>query len=211
MQQHLGVKHSLVDAKKVAKKWRYNTCSQAKNAWKERIFWIFHEIPPRYITSLVPLNIPPRPLSGYQWLLPVSTRNWQSNVIFWDGEYTQYLARVRFRQKISTLLCIPPKKVIPIHIMNSKHFLVHFWNECKKIPNTFFIGVIVLYRTIFSPTVGVLRFFPFYPRPSCVFYPTCSAYAITCFKQHSFFTAFRKTTHRIVRCHPGTPPQIDLP
>ncbi len=73
------------------------------------------------------------------------------------------------------------------------------------------IGFIVLYRFIFSPTVGIFRFIPFYPKPSCVFYPTCSEYAIETFKKYPFVKAFRKTVSRISRCHPGTEPQIDIP
>ncbi len=73
------------------------------------------------------------------------------------------------------------------------------------------ILLIKLYRAIFSPSAGVLRYLPFYVRPSCIFYPTCSEYAIDCFKKYSFWRALRKTADRIRRCHPGNDPAVDLP
>ncbi len=90
-----------------------------------------------------------------------------------------------------------------------------FWHVLKRIvkhlPRTIAIGLIRLYRAIFSPTVGILHYLPFYPRPSCIFYPTCSEYGIECFKKYSFFTALRKTATRVSRCHPGNDPKVDLP
>ncbi len=68
-----------------------------------------------------------------------------------------------------------------------------------------------VYRAVLSPSVGILRFFPFYPKPSCIFYPTCSEYGVECFKKYSFLTAFRKTSNRIGRCHPGNEPGVDNP
>ncbi|MBP6905003.1 MAG: membrane protein insertion efficiency factor YidD [Candidatus Pacebacteria bacterium] len=81
----------------------------------------------------------------------------------------------------------------------------------KKLLNSGAIGLIYIYRRIFSPSVGILRFIPFYPRPSCIFYPTCSEYGVECFKKYPFFTALRKTATRIGRCHPGNEPKVDLP
>jgi putative membrane protein insertion efficiency factor len=81
----------------------------------------------------------------------------------------------------------------------------------QKVPNKAVIGAIRVYRLIFSPSVGILRYLPFYPSPSCIFYPTCSEYGIEAFKKYSFFTALQKTMNRIGRCHPGHEPGIDLP
>ncbi|GEM_PF-1047122 len=86
-----------------------------------------------------------------------------------------------------------------------------FWKKFLKIPNYLALGGIYFYRAIFSPTVGILRFIPGYPRPSCIFYPTCSEYGLESFKKHPFLKAFHKTTDRISRCHPGNTPQVDLP
>ncbi|HRH24805.1 MAG TPA: membrane protein insertion efficiency factor YidD [Candidatus Paceibacterota bacterium] len=84
-------------------------------------------------------------------------------------------------------------------------------NSLKKLPNNITILIIKLYRLILSPSVGFLRFLPFYPRPSCVFYPTCSEYSIACFQKYNFFTALRKTTRRVSRCHPFSGGGVDLP
>ncbi len=90
-----------------------------------------------------------------------------------------------------------------------------FYQKLKKIfnyiANTAAIGIILLYRAIFSPTVGILRFIPRYPRPTCIFYPTCSEYGLQSFRKYPFFKAFKQTVHRISRCHPGNEPQIDHP
>jgi putative membrane protein insertion efficiency factor len=90
-------------------------------------------------------------------------------------------------------------------------FWKKLYNIVKKVPNYVAIGVIILYRAVFSPTVGVLRYIPGYPRPSCIFYPTCSEYGLESFKKYGFFKAFYRTTRRIGRCHPGNEPQVDLP
>lgn len=86
-----------------------------------------------------------------------------------------------------------------------------FWQKVKKIPNNIAIALVFVYRALLSPSVGVLRYLPFYPKPSCIFYPTCSEYAVVCFKKYSFFIALKKTTTRIYRCHPGNEPAVDLP
>jgi putative membrane protein insertion efficiency factor len=83
--------------------------------------------------------------------------------------------------------------------------------KLKKLPNSVAIGLIYIYRWVFSPSVGVLHYLPFYPRPSCIFYPTCSEYGIECFKKYSFLNAIQKTAHRVGRCHPGNEPRVDLP
>jgi uncharacterized protein len=88
---------------------------------------------------------------------------------------------------------------------------MNYLEKLKKIPNIFFIFIINIYRKVLSPSVGVLRFLPFYPKPSCIFYPTCSQYAVECFKKYNFFSAFKKTSIRISRCHPGNQPAVDLP
>lgn len=84
-------------------------------------------------------------------------------------------------------------------------------NLLKKPLNSVFIGLIIIYRKTLSPSVGVFRFLPLYPKPSCIFYPTCSEYGIECFKKYSFFKALIKITKRIGRCHPGNEPKVDLP
>lgn len=84
-------------------------------------------------------------------------------------------------------------------------------NFLKRLPNKAFIGLILLYRAVLSPSVGILRFLPFYPRNTCIFYPTCSEYGIQSFQKYPFLKALRKTLGRIGRCHPGNEPGVDLP
>lgn len=84
-------------------------------------------------------------------------------------------------------------------------------NFLKHIPNYITLGVLWLYQKTLSPNTGVARFIPGYPAPSCVFYPTCSVYAQACFKTHPFIKAVRLTLYRLSRCHPGTPPTVDMP
>jgi uncharacterized protein len=81
----------------------------------------------------------------------------------------------------------------------------------KKIPNTIALFLIFLYQKTLSPSLGVFRYLPGYPKPSCIFYPTCSDYSKICFKKYSFFIALKKTITRILRCHPHNEPRVDNP
>jgi uncharacterized protein len=81
----------------------------------------------------------------------------------------------------------------------------------KKFPNNVILLLIRVYRAVFSPSTGILRFMPFYPKHTCIFYPTCSEYATVCFKKYPFFKAFKKTFIRVARCHPGNTPGVDQP
>jgi uncharacterized protein len=86
-----------------------------------------------------------------------------------------------------------------------------YFQKLAKIPNYISIFLVYCYRTIFSPSVGILRFLPFYPKNTCIFYPTCSEYALLAFKKYSFYTALKKTIDRIRRCHPWNESKIDYP
>ncbi len=88
---------------------------------------------------------------------------------------------------------------------------MNFWTKLNKIPNILAILFIRFYRFTLSPSVGILRFLPFYPKPSCIFYPTCSEYGIICYQKLPFFKATIKTLNRISRCHPFNEPKIDKP
>lgn len=88
---------------------------------------------------------------------------------------------------------------------------MNFYQKLKKIPNHIALVVIYFYRLILSPTVGILRFLPGYPRPSCIFYPTCSEYGLQSFKKYPFLKALYKTLDRIRRCHPSNEPRVDHP
>lgn len=59
----------------------------------------------------------------------------------------------------------------------------------KKI----FIFIISLYQKFISPLKR---------RSSCIFYPTCSSYAIEAFEKHGVIKGIYLTTRRILRCNP---------
>src|SRR5262249_48599900 len=102
-------------------------------------------------------------------------------------------------------------KAIRLNMKKSKNSSATLSEKLKQIPNKATIGCIRFYQRVFSPSLGFLRYLPFYPKPTCIFYPTCSEYAITCFSKYSFFSAFYKSFRRVGRCHPGNPPSVDLP
>jgi putative membrane protein insertion efficiency factor len=61
-----------------------------------------------------------------------------------------------------------------------------------------FVKLIKIYQLFLSP----LKYVLFGPNAGCRYQPTCSNYAIDCFKEHPFFKALWLATKRIFRCHP---------
>lgn len=61
-----------------------------------------------------------------------------------------------------------------------------------------FVKLIGFYQLFLSP----LKYVLFGPNAGCRYQPTCSNYAIECFKEHPFHKAFWLATRRIFRCHP---------
>ena len=61
-----------------------------------------------------------------------------------------------------------------------------------------FVKLIRIYQLFLSP----LKYVLFGPNAGCRYQPTCSNYAIECFKEHPFLKAFWLATKRILRCHP---------
>ena len=61
-----------------------------------------------------------------------------------------------------------------------------------KILNLPFIITIKLYKLLVSP------FF----NNSCKFVPSCSSYALDCFKNYNLVKAFYKSSIRIIKCNP---------
>ncbi|MCR4608685.1 MAG: membrane protein insertion efficiency factor YidD [Eubacterium sp.] len=55
------------------------------------------------------------------------------------------------------------------------------------------ICLIKFYRKHISPLKG---------HGTCRFYPTCSAYAIECYRKYNFFKATGLAVWRIIRCNP---------
>ncbi|MCL2521919.1 MAG: membrane protein insertion efficiency factor YidD [Erysipelotrichales bacterium] len=55
-----------------------------------------------------------------------------------------------------------------------------------------FIKIIEFYQRRISPL----------KKPTCRFYPTCSAYAKECLEKHGLFRALFLITKRLLRCNP---------
>lgn len=63
----------------------------------------------------------------------------------------------------------------------------------RDIPKKAFILLIKGYRKFISPQKS---------RPSCIFYPTCSEYAIEALEKRGFFMGTALTVWRLLRCNP---------
>ncbi len=68
------------------------------------------------------------------------------------------------------------------------------------------LALIKFYRKFLSPL----------KKPTCRFYPTCSAYALEAFQIHGFFKGMYLTTKRVIKCNPfckggvdKVPPKVD--
>ena len=55
------------------------------------------------------------------------------------------------------------------------------------------IALIAFYRKFLSPLKG---------KPTCIFYPSCSLYAIMAFREWGFIRGMGITARRLLRCHP---------
>ncbi|MGC3999750.1 MAG: membrane protein insertion efficiency factor YidD [Anaeromyxobacter sp.] len=61
------------------------------------------------------------------------------------------------------------------------------------------VGLVRLYQRLLSPLLP----------PSCRFYPSCSAYAVTALQRHGALRGTWLTARRLCRCHPFHPGGID--
>ena len=61
------------------------------------------------------------------------------------------------------------------------------------------IGVVVLYQRLVSPMLP----------PTCRYYPSCSAYAVTALRRFGPVKGTWLAVKRLVRCHPWTPGGVD--
>ena len=61
------------------------------------------------------------------------------------------------------------------------------------------IGAIVLYQRLISPMLP----------PTCRYYPSCSAYAVTALRRFGPVKGTWLAVKRLVRCHPWTPGGVD--
>jgi putative membrane protein insertion efficiency factor len=69
----------------------------------------------------------------------------------------------------------------------------------SKVLVKLLIGVIKLYQITLSP----------FKTPSCIFYPTCSNYAIMSLKEFGIIKGLYFTFCRIIKCHPFHPGGYD--
>lgn len=70
-----------------------------------------------------------------------------------------------------------------------------------KIINNLFIFMVKIYQAT-----------KFNRKPKCLYYPSCSNYAILAFKKYPFWMALNKTISRVRDCHPfSARPYIDYP
>lgn len=60
------------------------------------------------------------------------------------------------------------------------------------IPARVLVGMVRLYQKIVSPILP----------PSCIYYPTCSAYAITAIRRFGALRGCWLAFRRVMRCHP---------
>ena len=61
------------------------------------------------------------------------------------------------------------------------------------------IGAIVLYQRLISPMLP----------PTCRYYPSCSAYAVTALRRFGQVKGTWLAVKRLVMCHPWTPGGVD--
>ena len=73
------------------------------------------------------------------------------------------------------------------------------------------IQIIVFYQKVFSQDKGFIARVLGKTKNICVFYPTCSDYAIGAIKKHGVFVGLFFSVRRILRCHPWQKPSIDQP
>lgn len=53
------------------------------------------------------------------------------------------------------------------------------------------------------------KYFPFFKKPTCVFYPTCSEYSKEAIEKYGIIKGIWLSFLRILRCHPWQKKHID--
>lgn len=67
--------------------------------------------------------------------------------------------------------------------------------------NRLALALLAVYQRLVSPL------FP----PRCRYYPSCSQYAVECFRKYSFPKALGKSVWRVMRCNPWSHGGVDHP
>mgnify|MGYP001581580486 CR=1 FL=1 len=79
------------------------------------------------------------------------------------------------------------------------------YSRMKKL----FIAIIKTYQKTLSPDQGFLRRAGVIRTGACVFYPTCSEYAIDAIEKYGVLRGTIKGIGRVFRCHPWQKNKID--
>ncbi len=74
----------------------------------------------------------------------------------------------------------------------------HLPHRLIRLPAGIAAFLVKVYRVALSPLKQVI----FGPWARCRFQPTCSQYAIECFRRHGFWRGGWYSVRRIMRCHP---------
>ncbi|HET7278018.1 MAG TPA: membrane protein insertion efficiency factor YidD [Dermatophilaceae bacterium] len=68
-------------------------------------------------------------------------------------------------------------------------------------------------RTLALPLIWVIRAYQLVispmRQPTCRYYPSCSAYAVTALERHGLARGTWLAVRRLLRCHPWTPGGVD--
>ena len=79
----------------------------------------------------------------------------------------------------------------------------------RDIPANTLIFIINLYQRTLSPDKGFIHKIGLTKGNRCVFYPTCSEYAVGTIKKYGMIKGSGLAIKRIGRCHPWQTPRID--
>ncbi|MCL2787202.1 MAG: membrane protein insertion efficiency factor YidD [Micrococcales bacterium] len=69
----------------------------------------------------------------------------------------------------------------------------------RRAPAGMLVGLLRAYQLVISPMRG----------PSCRYYPSCSAYALTAIRRHGAARGFALAVWRVLRCNPWSKGGVD--
>lgn len=68
-----------------------------------------------------------------------------------------------------------------------------------RLPSLLLLGLLRIYQRFISPLTP----------PTCRYYPSCSAYAVTAIVRHGALRGTWLAARRVLRCHPWAPGGVD--